>query len=50
MSQPKGFVHQEFPSHVCRLKESLYGLKQAPRACYTKLRSTLQDWGFVRAV
>ena len=32
MTQPPGFVHPEFPSHICKLKISLYGLKQAPRA------------------
>ncbi|GKC88626.1 retrovirus-related pol polyprotein from transposon TNT 1-94 [Tanacetum coccineum] len=31
--QPKGFVDQEYPSHVYKLKKALYGLKQAPRAC-----------------
>ncbi|GJZ39966.1 retrotransposon protein, putative, ty1-copia subclass [Tanacetum coccineum] len=33
VSQPEGFVDQEYPSHVYKLKKSLYGLKQAPRAC-----------------
>ncbi|GJV75736.1 retrovirus-related pol polyprotein from transposon TNT 1-94 [Tanacetum coccineum] len=32
MSQPEGFIDQEFPDHVYRLKKALYGLKQAPRA------------------
>ncbi|GKB16893.1 retrovirus-related pol polyprotein from transposon TNT 1-94, partial [Tanacetum coccineum] len=32
VSQPKGFVDQDNPSHVYKLKKSLYGLKQAPRA------------------
>nr|GEW89627.1 retrovirus-related Pol polyprotein from transposon TNT 1-94 [Tanacetum cinerariifolium] len=32
VSQPEGFVDQEYPSHVYKLKEALYGLKQAPRA------------------
>ncbi|GJY81787.1 retrovirus-related pol polyprotein from transposon TNT 1-94 [Tanacetum coccineum] len=31
-SQPEGFVDQEYPSHVYKLKKALYGLKQAPRA------------------
>nr|GFA09332.1 retrovirus-related Pol polyprotein from transposon TNT 1-94 [Tanacetum cinerariifolium] len=33
VSQPKGFVDQDNPSHVYKLKKALYGLKQAPRAC-----------------
>ncbi|GJU31225.1 retrovirus-related pol polyprotein from transposon TNT 1-94 [Tanacetum coccineum] len=33
VSQPEGFVNQDYPSHVYMLKKALYGLKQAPRAC-----------------
>ncbi|GJV28457.1 retrovirus-related pol polyprotein from transposon TNT 1-94 [Tanacetum coccineum] len=33
VSQPEGFVDQEYPLHVYKLKKTLYGLKQAPRAC-----------------
>ncbi|GJV73715.1 retrovirus-related pol polyprotein from transposon TNT 1-94 [Tanacetum coccineum] len=33
VSQPKGFVDQDHPNHVFRLKKALFGLKQAPRAC-----------------
>ncbi|GJZ53694.1 retrovirus-related pol polyprotein from transposon TNT 1-94 [Tanacetum coccineum] len=33
VSQPEGFVNQENPNHVFRLKKAHYGLKQAPRAC-----------------
>nr|GEU43060.1 retrovirus-related Pol polyprotein from transposon TNT 1-94 [Tanacetum cinerariifolium] len=33
VSQPKGFVVQDNPSHVYKLKKALYGLKQAPRPC-----------------
>ncbi|GKA57970.1 retrovirus-related pol polyprotein from transposon TNT 1-94 [Tanacetum coccineum] len=32
VSQPEGFVDQDNPSHVYKLKMALYGLKQAPRA------------------
>ncbi|GKB94319.1 putative ribonuclease H-like domain-containing protein [Tanacetum coccineum] len=33
VSQPDGFVDQDNPNHVYKLKKPLYGLKQAPRAC-----------------
>nr|GEX11963.1 hypothetical protein [Tanacetum cinerariifolium] len=33
VSQLEGFVDQDKPNHVYRLKKALYGLKQAPRAC-----------------
>ncbi|GKA12684.1 retrotransposon protein, putative, ty1-copia subclass [Tanacetum coccineum] len=33
VSQLDGFVDQDNPSHVYKLKKALYGLKQAPRAC-----------------
>ncbi|GKB74026.1 retrovirus-related pol polyprotein from transposon TNT 1-94 [Tanacetum coccineum] len=32
ISQPEGFVDQDNPSHVYKLKNALYSLKQAPRA------------------
>ncbi|GJS35842.1 retrovirus-related pol polyprotein from transposon TNT 1-94 [Tanacetum coccineum] len=41
VSQPKGFVDQEYPSHVYKLKKAFYGLKQAPRAWYDMLSSFL---------
>ncbi|GJV16392.1 retrovirus-related pol polyprotein from transposon TNT 1-94 [Tanacetum coccineum] len=37
VSQPEGFVDQDNPSQVYKLKKSLYGLKQAPRAWYDML-------------
>nr|GEW05367.1 retrovirus-related Pol polyprotein from transposon TNT 1-94 [Tanacetum cinerariifolium] len=33
VSQKEGFVDQDNPSHVYKLKKALYGLKQAPCAC-----------------
>nr|GEY50673.1 hypothetical protein [Tanacetum cinerariifolium] len=33
VSQPKGFVDPEHPTHVYRLKKALYRLKQALRTC-----------------
>ncbi|KAH9762946.1 retrovirus-related pol polyprotein from transposon RE1 [Citrus sinensis] len=47
MHQPEGFVHPQFPSHVCQLTKALYGLKQAPRAWYDRLKSSLLQWGFI---
>ncbi|GKA02666.1 retrovirus-related pol polyprotein from transposon TNT 1-94 [Tanacetum coccineum] len=41
VSQPKGIVDQDNPSHVYKLKKTLYGLKQAPRAWYDMLSSFL---------
>nr|GEV58489.1 retrovirus-related Pol polyprotein from transposon TNT 1-94 [Tanacetum cinerariifolium] len=39
--QPEGFVDQDNPSNVYKLKKALYGLKQAPRAWYDMLSSFL---------
>ena len=40
-SSPKNLTNQ-----VCQLKKSLYGLKQAPRQWFSKLSSSLRDYGF----
>nr|GEV22048.1 retrovirus-related Pol polyprotein from transposon TNT 1-94 [Tanacetum cinerariifolium] len=39
ISQPEGFVDQDNPSHVYKLKKALYNLKQSPRAWYDMLSS-----------
>nr|GEW49498.1 retrotransposon protein, putative, unclassified [Tanacetum cinerariifolium] len=39
VSQPDGFVDQDNPNHVYKLKKALYGLKQAPCAWYDMLSS-----------
>nr|GEU70134.1 retrovirus-related Pol polyprotein from transposon TNT 1-94 [Tanacetum cinerariifolium] len=39
VSQSDGFVDQDNPNHVYKLKKALYGLKQAPRAWYDMLSS-----------
>nr|GEX62983.1 retrovirus-related Pol polyprotein from transposon TNT 1-94 [Tanacetum cinerariifolium] len=41
VSQPEGFVDQDNPLHVYKLKKALYGLKQAPRVWYDMLSSFL---------
>ncbi|GKE83751.1 retrovirus-related pol polyprotein from transposon TNT 1-94 [Tanacetum coccineum] len=41
VSQPEGFINQDNPSHVYKLKKALYCLKQAPRAWYDMLSSFL---------
>nr|GEZ95280.1 copia protein [Tanacetum cinerariifolium] len=46
VSQPDGFVDQDNPNHVHKLKKALYGLKQAPRAWYDMLSSFLISQDF----
>ncbi|GJS82878.1 retrovirus-related pol polyprotein from transposon TNT 1-94 [Tanacetum coccineum] len=41
VSQPDGFMDQDNPNHVYKLKKALYGLKQAPRAWYDLLSKFL---------
>ena len=41
MTQSPGFIHPQFPYHVCKLQRSLYGLRQAPRAWFSRLTSQL---------
>ncbi|GKC01784.1 retrovirus-related pol polyprotein from transposon TNT 1-94, partial [Tanacetum coccineum] len=45
-SQPNGFVDQDNPNHVYKLKKALYGLKQAPRAWYDLLSKFLLSQEF----
>nr|GEV09970.1 hypothetical protein [Tanacetum cinerariifolium] len=35
--QPEGFIDDDHPGHVYKLKNALYGLKQAPRVWYDEL-------------
>ncbi|GKB84175.1 reverse transcriptase domain-containing protein [Tanacetum coccineum] len=46
VSQPNGFVDQDNPNHVYKLKKALYGLKQAPRAWYDLLLKFLLSHEF----
>ncbi|GJW77463.1 reverse transcriptase domain-containing protein [Tanacetum coccineum] len=49
-SQPKGFVDQDNPTHVLRLKKALYGLKQAPKAWYNLLSKFSLSQKFIKGV
>nr|GEV66555.1 hypothetical protein [Tanacetum cinerariifolium] len=46
VSQPNGFVDQDNPNNVYKLKKALYGLKQALRAWYDMLSSFLISQDF----
>ncbi|GKD09181.1 retrovirus-related pol polyprotein from transposon TNT 1-94, partial [Tanacetum coccineum] len=46
VSQPDGFVDQDNPNHVYKLKKVLYGLKQAPRAWYDLMSKFLLSQEF----
>nr|GFB16923.1 retrovirus-related Pol polyprotein from transposon TNT 1-94 [Tanacetum cinerariifolium] len=48
VSQPDGFVDQDNPNHVYKLKKALYGLKQAPRVWYDMLSSFLISQDFFK--
>ncbi|GKF80422.1 retrovirus-related pol polyprotein from transposon TNT 1-94, partial [Tanacetum coccineum] len=48
VSQPEGFVDQDNPSHVYKIKKALYSLKQAPRAWYDMLSSFLISQHFFK--
>ncbi|GKC35350.1 retrovirus-related pol polyprotein from transposon TNT 1-94 [Tanacetum coccineum] len=50
VSQPEGFVDQDNPSHVYKLKKALYGLKQVPRVRYDMLSSFLISQHFSKGV
>uniref|UniRef100_A0A2N9GP72 Reverse transcriptase Ty1/copia-type domain-containing protein n=1 Tax=Fagus sylvatica TaxID=28930 RepID=A0A2N9GP72_FAGSY len=46
MTQPPGYQHPSYPTHVCKLNKAIYGLKQAPRAWFSRLSSRLLQLGF----
>nr|DAD45035.1 TPA_asm: hypothetical protein HUJ06_003265 [Nelumbo nucifera] len=49
MAQPPGFIDQDNPTHVCKLKKAIYGLKQALRVWYYELRQFLLQSGFINS-
>nr|GEW09351.1 retrovirus-related Pol polyprotein from transposon TNT 1-94 [Tanacetum cinerariifolium] len=50
VTQPDGFVDQDNPNHVYKLKKALYGLKQALRAWYDMLSSFLLSQDFSKGL
>nr|GFA07158.1 retrovirus-related Pol polyprotein from transposon TNT 1-94 [Tanacetum cinerariifolium] len=50
VSQPDGFVDQDNPNHVYKLKKALYGLEQAPSAWYDMLSSFLISQDFSKGL
>nr|GEU29832.1 hypothetical protein [Tanacetum cinerariifolium] len=50
VTQSDGFVDQDNPNHVYKLKKALYGSKQAPRAWYDMLSSFLISQDFSKGL
>ena len=46
MSQPEGFINEDKPNHVCKLRKSIYGLKQSARCWNTTLDEYLKSTGY----
>ncbi|KAI3692795.1 hypothetical protein L6452_32618 [Arctium lappa] len=49
MKQPEGFISDNKPDWVCKLKKSLYVLKQSPRQWYKKFDLFMLSLGFERS-
>nr|GEV04245.1 retrovirus-related Pol polyprotein from transposon TNT 1-94 [Tanacetum cinerariifolium] len=50
VSQPDGFMDQDNPNHMYKLKKAFYGLKQAPRAWYDMLSLFLISQDFSKGL
>lgn len=37
MRQSPGYLHSDYPNHLCKLNKSLYGLRQAPHSWFSRL-------------
>ena len=46
MPQPDGYVNEEYPDYVCKLKKSIYGLKQSARCWNTAIDTFLKSSGY----
>ena len=46
MSQPEGFINQDKPDYVCKLKKRIYGLRQSARCWNATLDQYLQSAGY----
>ena len=46
MRQPDGYVNEEYPDYVCKLKKSIYGLKQSARCWNTAIDTFLKSSGY----
>ena len=49
MRQIPGFVDQDNPTHVCKLKKALNGIRQAPRQWFAKLKESLLQMGYTQS-
>lgn len=48
MKLPPGYETDD-PNQVCRLHKSIYDLKQSPRCWFSKLSTTLLEFGFIQS-
>jgi len=46
MAQPQGYIHSQYPNHLCKLHKLIYSLKQTPRAWFSRLIDKLRVIGF----
>ena len=49
LKQPEGFIDQNHPNMVCKLRKSLYGLKQSARCWNKNIDQYLKDEGYIQS-